>query len=422
MIGLVDGNNFYVSCERVFRPQLEGRPVAVLSNNDGCVVSRSYEFKALGIPMGTPAFKLRADVARLGLVLCSSNYELYGDLSRRVIATLATFSSHVEQYSIDEAFVHIDFPAGADVAAAARRIRETVLRWVGIPCGVGFASTKTLAKIANHAAKKQPDGVFVMPADPTPVLRDLPVGEVWGVGRRLAARLPALGITTALALAEADEGLIRRHFGVTLARTAMELRGTPAIEDEVFAGEESKSISCSRSFGHPVTALGDLEEAVSYYIGRAAEKLRGEGQRAAGVNLYLQHYPGGRGPAGGAEEGGFASTTAVFRTPTAATTAMLAAARPKVRDIFVEGRRYKKAGIVFFGLEPAAASQQDLFAAPEDNDRREKAAAAVDALNRRLGRGKVFALAEGIKRPWSMKRESLSPCYTTRWDQIPVVR
>ena len=421
MVGLVDGNNFYVSCERVFDPSLEGRPVGVLSNNDGCVVSRSNELKALGVKMGTPQFKLRDEAARLGIVLRSSNYELYGDLSRRVIATLAQFSPRVEQYSIDEAFVHVDLPRGGDYADYARRIREAVLKWVGIPCGVGFASTRTLAKIANHIAKKRPDGTFVMPDDAEPVLRDLPVGEVWGVGRRLAAQLPALGIVTALQLARADEGALRRRFGVTLARTARELRGENAIEEGALPESPSQSITCSRSFGHPVTELADLEEAVSYYAARAAEKLRRERLRAAGANVYLQLYP----PPGGdrdARQGGFVSTTAVFQMPTAATSTLLSEIRPKVSGLFVRGRRYKKAGIVFFGLEPAAAQQLDLFAPTADNDRRERAAAAADALNRRLGRGKVFTLSEGVARPWSMRRDFISKCYTTRWDQIPVVR
>ena len=232
MIGLVDGNNFYVSCERVFDPRLEGRPVAVLSNNDGCCVSRSQEFKALGIPMGTPYFKLKPDIERLGLVLRSSNYELYGDLSRRVIATLQEFVPRVEQYSIDEAFIHPAEPDGADFDALGRRIRATVLKWVGIPCGVGFAPTKTLAKIANHIGKKSPSGVFVMPRDPSDVLRATPVEEVWGVGRRLAPKLSALGIRTAFGLASRDDSEIKRKFGVVLARTAMELRGTPCIVDE----------------------------------------------------------------------------------------------------------------------------------------------------------------------------------------------
>ena len=423
MIGLVDGNNFYVSCERVFDLSLEGRPVAVLSNNDGCVISRSYEFKALGIPMGTPYFKLRPRLQELGVVLRSSNYELYGDMSRRVIQTLQTFTTDVEQYSIDEAFVHIDHAPGDDWRTLAAEIRARVLKWVGIPCGVGFARSRTLAKIANHIGKKRADGVFVMPDDPRPVLGGIPVGEVWGVGRRLTPKLAALGIFTARQLAEADEPMLIRRFGITLARTARELRGESVIGHEDYAAE-SQSIACTRSFGHPVTELGDLREAVAFYIARAAEKLRRERQRAAGANIFLQHYPtytdGGRGAV--REEGGFASTTVAFPQPTAATGAMTAAATPAVDALYVPGRRYKKAGVIFFGLEAADARQPDFFTDTAANDKAERAAAVMDRLNRLLGKGTVFSLAEGTDRPWSMKRDLLSRKYTTDWAEIPQIK
>ena len=203
MIGLVDGNNFYVSCERIFDPSLEGKAVAVLSNNDGCVISRSQECKDLGIPMGTPFFQLKPRLAQSGLILKSSNYELYGDISRRVIATLGEFAPEVEQYSIDEAFIHVNPPSGTDMFEYGTRIRQAVLKWVGIPCGIGFATSKTLAKIANHIGKKRPSGVFIMPDDPRPVLETLPVGEVWGVGRRLA---PKLGRGVSAAKIQRDTG------------------------------------------------------------------------------------------------------------------------------------------------------------------------------------------------------------------------
>ena len=273
MIGLVDGNNFYVSCERIFDPLLEGKPVAVLSNNDGCVISRSQECKALGIAMGTPFFQLRPLLAHSGLIVRSSNYELYGDISRRVIATLGEFAPEVEQYSIDEAFIRLTPPAGMELLEYGVRIRQTILKWIGIPCGIGFAPSRTLAKIANHIGKKLPSGVFVMPDDPRPVLETLPVGEVWGVGRRLAPKLAALGIRTAWQLAAADEALLRRKFNITLAKTARELRGEPLFEQDN-PEELSKSISCSRSFGYPVVEFEELAEAVAHYTARAAEKLR----------------------------------------------------------------------------------------------------------------------------------------------------
>ncbi len=423
MIGLVDGNNFYVSCERVFDLSLEGRPVAVLSNNDGCVISRSHEFKALGIPMGTPYFKLRPRLRELGIVLKSSNYELYGDMSRRVIQTLQTFTADVEQYSIDEAFVHIGHAPQNDWRTLAATIRARVLKWVGIPCGVGFAKSRTLAKIANHIAKKRSDGIFIMPDDTRAILNDTSVGEVWGVGRRLSPKLASLGISTAQQLADADEQMLRRRFGVTLARTAHELRGESVVSREDCVAE-SQSIACTRSFSHPVTDIGDLREAVAYYVARAAEKLRRERQRAAGANIFLQHYPTCAGNEGGSirEEGGFASTTVTFPLATAATSVMTAVASPAVDALYVHGRRYKKAGVIFFGLEAAAARQPDFFADTAANDKAERAAAAMDRLNRLLGKGTVFCLAEGTDRPWSMKRELLSRKYTTKWSEIPKIR
>ena len=418
MIGLVDGNNFYVSCERVFDTSLEGRPVAVLSNNDGCVISRSQEAKDLGIAMGAPYFQLKRDAAHLGLVFKSSNYALYGDLSRRLVAILGHFAPEVMPYSIDEAFVVVNLPAGQSYAEHGAAMRATILQWIGIPCGVGFAPTKTLAKIANHIGKKRPDGVFVMPTPADPVLRDLPVGEVWGIGSRLAEKLGRIGVRTALQLAQRDTLDLQKRFSVTVARTGLELRGVPAVEDEC-PETLSQSLSCSRSFGHPVSAFGELEEAVAFYTAAAAEKLRQERQVAAGINLYFQHYPE-YGPV--PRDGGFASTTVAFPEPTDDTSAMLCALRPFVRGLFVEGRRYKKAGVVFFGLEPKALVEQDLFRRATSDPKRNNLYQAVDQINRRLGRGKVFTLSSGIERPWMMRRDMLTPNYTTSWDDLPRVR
>ena len=262
MIGLVDGNNFFVSCERVFNRRLVGRPVAVLSNNDGCCVSRSNEFKALGIPMGTPYFQLKHREASGELCFCSSNYELYGDMSRRIISILREEAVDVEQYSIDEAFIFPPTTAATDYAAYGRRVRAKILRWVGIPCGVGFAPTKTLAKIANHIGKKRPDGVFLMPDDPTEILSALPVQEVWGVGRRLPLKLRAERILTAQHLRDAPDATIRSIGGVTLLRTAMELRGIPCHEERDYDADPD-SISCSRSFGEPATTVEALAESLA---------------------------------------------------------------------------------------------------------------------------------------------------------------
>lgn len=418
MIGLVDGNNFFVSCERVFDPSLEGKPVAVLSNNDGCCISRSYEFKALNIPMGTPYFQLKPYIRQYGLILKSSNYELYGDLSRRVIATLAEFVPRVEQYSIDEAFIYPRLAEDADFYSFGCQLRKTVLQWVGIPCGVGFAPTKTLAKIANHIGKKMPSGVFVMPEDRQEVLSRTPVSEIWGVGRRLAPKLERLGLRNAWQLSCQDVNRMQKKFSVLLARTILELRGIPCVEEEV-PDELSKSISCSRSFGHPVTEFTDLEESVASYTARAAEKLRKEGQRAAGVNVYFQMYPE-YGP--DTQTAGMTSTTVTFDAPTDDTGRMLTAIRPKLRGIFVEGRRYKKSGVIFFGLESGAVVQDDLFTAPQKAPERSPLYEAVDKINAKFGRGTLFTLSEGIEKPWQMRRDMLSPGYTTNWDQLLKVK
>lgn len=420
MIGLVDGNNFFVSCERVFDPALEGRPVAVLSNNDGCCISRSNEFKALDIPMGTPYFKLKPLIARYGLILRSSNYELYADLSRRVIATLREFAPRVEQYSIDEAFIYPELGPQADYFFYGKQVRQTVLQWVGIPCGVGFAPTKTLAKIANHIGKKKPEGVFVMPEDLQSVLNRVPVSEVWGVGRKLAPKLERSGIRTAWQLSQQDVPRLRKQFSVMLGRTIMELRGTPCIEDDP-PDELSQSITCSRSFGHPVIDFCDLEESVATYTASAAVKLRQEGQKASGVNVYFQMYPEYEPVR---LEAAVTSTTIPFEQPTDDTGKMLSAIRPKLRGIFVEGRRYKKSGVIFYGLESGSVEQPDLFAEQQARQKQDRSELfkAVDLINAKFGKGSVFTLAEGISKPWQMRREMLSHSYTTKWDQLLKVR
>jgi len=417
MFALVDCNNFYVSCERVFDLSLVNKPVAILSNNDGCVISRSGELKTLGIKMGVPYFQLKPLIKAHGIEIRSSNYELYGDLSKRVMTVLGDFSPDVEPYSIDEAFLSLSLPDGAGYFAYGQQIRRRIMKWVGIPVGVGIAPTRTLAKIANHIAKKLPEGVFVMPEDNTALLAQLPVEDVWGIGHRLADKLNRLGINTAGQLKLQDDAFIRRQFNVCVARTVIELNGTPALEMDSI-GEPSKSISCSRSFGHPVIDLRDLTEAVAVYTSTAATKLRKENQKAAGANVYFQYYPeyGNQ-----ALEGGITGTTVIFDFPTGDTGTMLKKIAAVLPGIFIEGRRYKKAGVVFYGLESAAAVQQDIFSYAEAS-RRDKLYEAVDKINKQFGRKALFQLAEGVLRPWAMKRDHLSPNYTTDWTQIPEVK
>ena len=320
MIGLVDVNNCFVSCERVFDRSLVGRPVAVLSNNDGCCVARSNEFKALGIAMVTPYFQLKDREASGELVFRSSNFELYGDMSRRFISVLRDEALEVEQYSIDEAFIRPPHLADGDFAAFGRRLRAKVLRWTGLPCGIGFAPTKTLAKIANEKAKKLPDGVWLLPDDPTETLASLAADDVWGVGRRLVLRLRAEQIFTARDLRDAPDDLLRAVGGVTLLRTAMELRGESCLDERDYDADP-ESITCSRSFGEWVTTKEGIVESVASFAAQAAEKLRRHAMLASGCNVFAQvHRTGGGGE--------FVERTAVFPSPTDATNEIIAAVRP----------------------------------------------------------------------------------------------
>ena len=436
MIGLVDGNNFFVSCERVFNRSLVGRPVAVLSNNDGCCVARSNEFKALGIAMGTPYFQLKNREKSGELVFCSSNYELYGDMSRRLISILREEALDVEQYSIDEAFICPPIPAdkvrgkreeGRDEIAAwlldyGKRLRAKILRWIGLPCGIGFAPTKTLAKIADHIAKKRPEGVFVLPDDPSDILASLPAGEVWGVGRRLVVKLRAEQIFTAKDLRDARDDVIRSVGGVVLLRTAQELRGVPSTEDKDYDADPD-SVSCSRSFGEPVTTLDGLAESLASFTAQAAAKLRKYGLLTAGCNIYAQIFRSGGG-------GDFLGRTVMFPAPTDATNEMLKAIHDEVYALYIPGTRYRKTGVVFFGLEKANAPyQMDLFDVPSSRSpfpvprSPSPLYKAIDALNKRYGKGKVFSAAEGLgERSWKMKRSRLSKRVTTRWDELMTVR
>ncbi len=382
MIGLVDVNNCFVSCERVFNRSLVGRPVAVLSNNDGCCVARSNEFKALGIAMGTPYFQLKDREKSGELVFCSSNYELYGDMSRRLISILRDEALDVEQYSIDEAFIMPQNNPDLGYAEYGKRLRAKILRWIGLPCGIGFAPTKTLAKIADHIAKKRPEGVFVLPEDPTDILADLPPDEVWGVGRRLVVKLRAERIFTAKDLRDARDDVIRSIGGVTLLRTAQELRGIPSNDDRDYDADPD-SVSCSRSFGEPVTTLEGIAESLASFTAHAATKLRKHGLLASGCNVYAQIFHSGGG-------GDFLGRTVMFPAPTDATNEMLKAIREEVDALYIPGTRYRKTGVVFFGLEKVGSARQlDLFS-PVEKAEASPLYKAIDALNKRYGKGKVL--------------------------------
>jgi DNA polymerase V len=417
MLALVDCNSFYASCERVFEPRLHGRPLVVLSNNDGCVVSRSAEAKALGIAVGVPAFQIRDLVRRHNIVVRSSNYTLYGDLSGRVMAVLGDFTPHLEVYSIDEAFLDLAGLPADRLADFSRTVRRTVLRWTGIPVSIGIGPTKTLAKVANHLAKQAPaaGGVWSLadPADQTAVLARLDVQDIWGIASRSAARLKRAGIVTALQLREAGPNQVRRLLGVVGERTALELRGMPCLGLEE-APPPAKSIIRSRSFGRPVERLEEVEEAVAVHATRAAEKLRSHRRVAAAISVFVATSRFRENPYAN-------QATATLDPLTDDTARVLHAALATLRSIFRKGFQYQKAGVMLSGLEPRAGLTEDLFAS-YDRARSERLMAVLDAANRLQGPDTLRYAASGLQRPWHMKREHASPHYTTRWDELPTAR
>jgi len=418
MLALADCNSFYASCERVFDPRLRGRPVVVLSNNDGCVVTRSAEAKALGIIVGVPFFQIRDLVKRHSIVVRSSNYTLYGDLSARVMAVLGRFTPHLEIYSIDEAFLDLGGMPLDHLVDYGRTIRRTVLRWTGIPVSIGIGPTKTLAKVANHLAKNAPaaEGVWSLadPRERIAVLSRLDVQDIWGIGVRLAARLKRAGIATALDLCEASPSHVRRLVGVVGQRTALELGGLPCIGMEDAPPPPAKSIVRSRSFGRPVERREELEEAVATHVTRAAEKLRLHRRVAGMLSVFVATSRFLERP--------YANLATVpLDPPTDDTSRLIHAAIVALRPIFREGLQYQRAGVMLTGLEPLAGLTESLFV-QYDRDRSARLMAAVDNVNRRLGPDTLRYAAAGFARPWHMRREHASPHYTTRWDELPTVR
>jgi DNA polymerase V len=422
-IALVDANSFYCSCERVFRPDLARTPVVVLSNNDGCVVARSAEVKAMGVPMGTPWFQLRERARREGIVAFSSNYTLYGDMSRRFMTVLGQFVAPPDQdiYSIDECFLDFTGQPRLDLEHTGHAIRRRVLQWTGLPVCVGFGASKTQAKLANHVAKTDPawDGVCDLTALDeaalSRLLAGIPVGKVWGVGRRLGAKLEAGGIRTADDLRTADARRLRERFSVVLERTVSELRGTACLPWELETPPREQIIA-SRSFGRALTALDDLAEAVRAHACRAAEKLRRQDGVARGVSVWIETNP-------------FRPQDVQYRPQSmlqlpahTADSAELAAWAGRVlRTIYRPGHRYVKAGVMLFDIRARGCRQGGLFDRdPRDEARRARLMGVMDAANRHWGRGTLAIGSAGIRceRAWTMQRGMLSPRYTTCWDEV----
>lgn len=422
MYALCDVNSFYASCETVFRPDLKGRPVVVLSNNDGCVIARSTEAKKLGIKMGEPYFRQKDFFRRHGVVCFSSNYELYADMSNRVMTTLEEMSPRCEIYSIDEAFCDLTGVRNCrDLTDFGREIRATVLQRTHLTVGVGIAQTKTLAKLANHAAKqwqRQTGGVVDLSSvdRQRKLMAALPVDEVWGIGRRISKKLEAMGIKTVLQLADTDIRFIRKHFNVVLERTVRELRGEPCLALEEFAPVKQEII-CSRSFSGCITEYEEMRQAICSYASRAAEKLRGEHQYCRFISAFVKTSPFAL------NEPYYGNNASVkLLTPTQDSRDIISAAIRCLDAIWQDGYRYQKAGVMLGDFFSQGVAQLNLF---DDNAPRpgsEKLMEVLDHLNAKGGRGTLYFAGQGIQQQWQMKREMLSPRYTTRFSDLPVVR
>ncbi|QXD01252.1 Y-family DNA polymerase [Klebsiella sp. PL-2018] len=422
MFALADVNSFYASCEKVFRPDLRDRPVIVLSNNDGCVIARSAEAKALGIPMGEPWFRLKATAERLGIVVFSSNYSLYHSMSERVMRCLEALSPRVEQYSIDEMFLDV---AGIDNCISfedfGRQLREHIQRHTALTIGVGMGPTKTLAKSAQWASKqwKQFGGVLALttgnPRRTQKLLSLQPVEEIWGVGRKLSKKLHTMGIITALQLAQTHPAFVRKNFSVVLERTVRELNGESCISLEE-APPAKQQIVCSRSFGERITEYDAMRQAVCLYAERAAEKLRGERQHCRHIGVFVKTSPFA---ANEPYYGNIASEG--LPVPTKDTRDIIAAAVRSLNRIWVPGHRYAKAGVMLNDFTPTGVSQLSLFDDVQPRANCEALMRAVDGINH-SGLGKVWFAGRGITPEWQMKREMLSPAYTTNWKCLPSAR
>lgn len=422
MFALADVNSFYASCEKVFRPDLRNKPVVVLSNNDGCVIARSTEARALGIRMGVPWFQLKSVTFPEPVIAFSSNYALYASLSNRVMIHLEEMAPRVEQYSIDEMFLDIrGIDRCINFEDFGRQLREHVRSGTGLTIGVGMGPTKTLAKSAQWASKewKQFRGVLALSPD-TPrrtakLLSLQPVEEIWGVGNRIAKKLKVMGITTALQLSLTNPTFIRKNFNVVLERTVRELNGESCISLEE-APPPKQQIVCSRSFGERVTTYEAMRQAVCQHAERAAEKLRGERQYCRHISTFIKTSPFA------INEPYYGNlATEKLLTPTRDTRDIIAAAVKALDRIWVSGHRYAKAGVMLNDFSPTGVSQLNLFDEVQPRSQSDALMKVLDSINH-TGLGSVWFAGRGIAPEWQMKREMLSPAYTTRWSELPIAK
>jgi DNA polymerase V len=418
-IALIDCNNFYASCESIFNPKLKGKAIVILSNNDGCCVSRSEAAKRLGIKMGAPWFQIKNQFKPGEVIALSSNFELYADVSDRVMNLLRQFSPEQEIYSVDEAFISMSGFGNKDLTDYGKDIKATIVQWTGMPVCVGIGATKTLAKLANHCAKKRPDysGVCNFNAIPMTIidqiLASIPVGEVWGIGSKLSAKLNQCGIITVLDLKQAHSRTLRDKFSVVMAKIIAELNGVSCIDLEQ-VDPPKQNIASTRSFGIPVTSIESLMESVTLYTSRAAEKARAQHTHANSISVFIQTSPFAQSPYYGG------SLTVALPSPSNDTRLLVKTALWIVKRLYKPGYVYQKAGVLLNDLIPDEGRQRDLFFdALNGNDTQSaKVMAVLDAINQRYGRQTLKLGSEGFKAPWQMKQNFKSPGYTTNWNEL----
>ena len=417
-IALVDCNSFYVSCERLFNPSIIRKPVIVLSSNDGCVISRSTEAKILGIKMGEPYFKVKKIVKKNDVKVFSSNYSLYGDISRRVMKTLKQFSPQIEIYSIDEAFLNLFSVKDEDLLEHGNKIRKTVLKWTGIPTSIGIATTKTLSKAANHIAKKEKSGIvnLINSKQIDELLSEIKINDVWGVGRQLTKFYIKNGISTAYQLKNITNSWIKKNTNVFGSRTAMELKGVSCISLEPY-NEKRKNCCVSRSFGKKVTKLEELKESITTHCLNAAEKIRADNQTAKKITVFIRTSPFQK------DKNYYASAKDMdLPIRTNDSIALIKEALIALKCIYRKGYRYQKTGIILSGLRDVEVYEKNLFSTISSEEKRTRLMRAIDCTNTKYGRNALSIAQAGLKRGWNIKRKHSSEIDTACFELLPTVR
>lgn len=422
MYGLIDCNNFFASCEKIFDPSLENKPIVVLSNNDGCVIARSNEAKKLGIPMGAPFFKYRDIIEKSGVKVFSSNYELYGDISARVMSAIKYMVKEVEIYSIDEAFISLKEIPNQEIVKYAFEIKETIFKWTGITVSVGIGKTKTLAKLANHIAKRQPllciyDNIFdISNLDLQHlILKNTKLDTIWGISHRWAEKIQAIGINNALELRDSNIKIIRRAFGVVMEKIILELRNIPSYDLENSEPNKQNIIS-SRSFGRSILNLKELEEAIATHVSKACIRLRGQGSKACGIYVFLRYKKHNKLLK--------ISSYINFINTSSDSIFITKEAKKLLHQIYREGDIYKKAGIMLICCLDNKYIQKSFFNDQDDDDQLME---ILDQSNQKFGKNTLFFASEGMKlgrykTSWQMKRNLKSPSYTSNWRELALVR